>query len=272
MQPVHVLAGILTAVFTSCSKDNDNNNRLNPNDPNVPAGIAVTGISLDKTILVLFVAEDYTLSATITPDSATYQTITWTSSNTKIATIDNAGKVTAITEGKTTITAKAGNKTATCEVEVKSISLFVEINGIKWATRNVGEIGTFVVNPKQDGNHYTWEEAQAVCPTGFRLPTRAEIDKLVNKSKVTNEWTTLDGVRGRRFTDIANGNSIFLPAAGYRFYSGAIEYVGTGGNYWSSTLSDEISAYCLAFGNAGANTEGYFYIGDGQTIRCVAEN
>ena len=44
----------------------------------------------------------------------------------------------------------------------------VDNNGVKWATRNVGEKGKFVSSPKKNGNLYTWDEAQTVCPSGWR--------------------------------------------------------------------------------------------------------
>jgi len=51
----------------------------------------------------------------------------------------------------------------------------VEINGIIWATSNVG-----ANNPEDSGNYYTWDEAQNACPSGWRLPTRDEFVSLIN--------------------------------------------------------------------------------------------
>ena len=79
----------------------------------------VTGVSLDKTSLNLNPGKEGTLTATITPDNATNQNVTWKSSDTKVATVDN-GLVTAVAEGTATITVTTadGGKTATCEVTV----------------------------------------------------------------------------------------------------------------------------------------------------------
>jgi uncharacterized protein YjdB len=85
------------------------------------AVIAVTEISLNKTSLTLNVGAQESINATIKPDNATDKTITWTSSKPMIATVEN-GKVTAIAEGETVITAKAGEKTATCTVKVEKVS------------------------------------------------------------------------------------------------------------------------------------------------------
>ena len=80
--------------------------------------IPVTSVTLNKTSLALTEQETFQLSATVSPDNATDKTVTWSSSNTAIATVSDNGLVTAAAEGTTTITAKAGDKTATCTVTV----------------------------------------------------------------------------------------------------------------------------------------------------------
>ena len=83
------------------------------------AEILATSVKLDKTSLRLAVGKEETLKATIEPSNATNKTLTWTSSNTSVATVDKSGKVTAKAEGKTTITVKtSNNKTASCEIKV----------------------------------------------------------------------------------------------------------------------------------------------------------
>jgi uncharacterized protein YjdB len=81
--------------------------------------VAVESVTLDKTSLELYEGEVAMLYATVLPWGATDRTITWTSGNPSVATVDQNGKVTALHEGTTTITAKAGDKTATCSVTVK---------------------------------------------------------------------------------------------------------------------------------------------------------
>ena len=88
--------------------------------------VAVTGVSLNKTTLSLGLGESETLTATVSPSTATNKNVTWTSSNTSVATVSN-GKVTGVRAGSATITVKTadGNKTATCSVTVKDNSIHV---------------------------------------------------------------------------------------------------------------------------------------------------
>ena len=60
----------------------------------------------------------FQLNATVYPEDATEQTITWSSSDESIATVDENGLVTGVSEGKATIIAAAGGKQAKCEFEV----------------------------------------------------------------------------------------------------------------------------------------------------------
>ena len=84
----------------------------------VPDTNPVKGIQLDCTSKTLSIGESFTLKATLTPADATIQTITWTSENTAIATVDANGVVTGVGKGTTTIvaTTKSGNFKAKCEI------------------------------------------------------------------------------------------------------------------------------------------------------------
>ena len=78
--------------------------------------IAATAIELDQTALTLAEGRTATLKATLAPEGAT-TAVTWTSSDEKVATVAG-GKVTAVAAGTATITAKAGDYSATCAVTV----------------------------------------------------------------------------------------------------------------------------------------------------------
>ena len=80
----------------------------------------VTGISLDKTTLALDTGSNATLKAAVAPTDATNKVVFWSSDNTAVATVDNAGKVTAVKAGTANITAKTDDqgKTAVTKVTV----------------------------------------------------------------------------------------------------------------------------------------------------------
>ena len=85
------------------------------------ADVKVTKISLNQTSLNLTVGESETLKATISPSNATNKTITWKSSDKKIATVDNSGNVKAIASGTASIEAQTSNGlVVSCTVTVKA--------------------------------------------------------------------------------------------------------------------------------------------------------
>ena len=89
--------------------------------------IKVTGVKLNKSETSLLVGGNETLTATVLPEDATNQNVTWKSDKPEIATVDANGKVTAVKVGEATITVTTedGGKTATCKVTVSETSVAV---------------------------------------------------------------------------------------------------------------------------------------------------
>lgn len=102
----------------------------------------------------------------------------------------------------------------------------------------------------------------------WRMPTLAEARELVEKCKA--DWTTVNNVVGYKFTG-PNGNSIFLPAAGYRNGTEAAS-AGISGYYWTSTIDPDYNtdAYYIYFfnGNVGNLSNSRTY---GRAVRPVTE-
>lgn len=137
-------------------------------------------------------------------------------------------------------------------------------SGLKWATCNVG-----ANSPEEYGNCYAWGEietkksytiensetykknhgnisgnpkydaAQANWGGTWRMPTKEEFEELLNNC--TWEWTAQEGKNGYKVTG-ANGNSIFLPAAGSYHDTGRISD-GKYGGYWSATPHESNPQY-----------------------------
>ena len=103
----------------------------------------------------------------------------------------------------------------------------------------------------------------------WRMPTQEECQELIDNCEAV--WTAQDGVYGRTFTSKENGNSIFLPAAGYFIGTGR-RNAGIYGSYWTSTLltGSQDNARSLSF-----NSDDLFvYVSgrsDGRSIRPVCE-
>lgn len=104
----------------------------------------------------------------------------------------------------------------------------------------------------------------------WRMPTITEIQELLDNT--TSEWTTQNGVYGRKFTSKSNGNAVFLPAAGYR-YGSSVVFQASDGYYWSSSLSEsgQDFAHYLSFGSGSQGTYGEdrYY---GYSVRPVLRN
>jgi len=179
-----------------------------------------------------------------------------------------------------------------------NVDEWVIINGVKWATHNVAEPGTFTDKPEDTGMFYQWNrkiawpatgsvtdwdsssstggawgKANDPSPAGYRVPTPYEMRSLTNTTHVTYEWTTRNGVYGGRFTDRTNGNSIFLPAAGFRYFEdGALKYVGSLGYYWNGAQNYFDFDMCdLYFDIVSASLSSGRVNSSGFTVRPVAE-
>ncbi len=108
----------------------------------------------------------------------------------------------------------------------------------------------------------------------WRMPTKAEFTELANNCDW--QWVTINGQTGHRLTSKINGNSIFLPAAGYR-YEGNKGNLGSNGFYYSSEPESTTSsrAYGLEFGSGSTdhrvtmNYQIQFYRYHGLPIRPV---
>ncbi len=112
------------------SKPSEGNQNEQPTTTPTPENqnVEVTDISLNKNSLGLIIGNSDTLTANITPSNATNKSVTWSSSNSSIISVDNSGKVTAKAIGSATITAKTANgkeAIATVTSDVKNITLTV---------------------------------------------------------------------------------------------------------------------------------------------------
>ena len=284
----------------------------------------VQQIVLSETSLALQPNEMRFLTATVLPENAQNKVVTWQSSDTNVAEVNQSGRVIANANGTCVITCRATDGSgvkATCQVTVGSSGQqdnheYVDLglpSGTLWATCNVGaskpeEYGDYFAwgetTPKStyDWSTYKWckgdeytmtkyctssefgyngftdnltklqpedDAATANWGSGWQMPSYDQIKELHNSSYTTSEWTQLNGVYGRKVTSKSNGNSIFLPAAGYR--DGTSIYEASSYHLcWSRSLYASYShyAYYLCF-NLGYNAWSYDLRYYGQSVRPV---
>jgi hypothetical protein len=109
------------------------------------------------------------------------------------------------------------------------------------------------------------DAATAKLGSPWRMPTSDEIRELLDNCTWT--WTTQDGKNGYEVKG-TNGNSIFLPAAGYR-PSSELNFAGSWGSFWSSSLSGDSGNALGLYFNSGAHDWGASYRNVGFSVRPV---
>ena len=142
-----------------------------------------------------------------------------------------------------------------------------------WSTYQYGDGDTFTKYTGSDGLTTLLPEDDAATANwgpDWHMPTEEEWQELYNNTTIT--WTTQNGVSGRLFT-AANGNSLFLPAAGGR-WDDELDDVGDYGNYWSSSLDTGLPYDAWIF---GFYMDYFFDMASqvrfiGYTVRPVREN
>ena len=222
---------------------------------NVWVTTPVTGVSLDKTAATIYLGTTQTLTATVTPETASNQNVSFTSSNTDVATVavgDAPGTcvITPVATGTTTITVTTedGAKTATCAVTVKAYTV---------TFRNDDEAQTTLLT-----NQYAYGDRPSY--TGTVMPTKAstaQYDYVFRGWTVdgTATYTTETGLP--EVTADATYKAVYTPAA--RSYTIAYDFNAGNDNV---TFLEDIVAEDYTYGEGatlptGLYRNGYDFIG-----------
>ena len=156
-----------------------------PQQPQQPQVVPVQSVTVTPASITAKVGEGpVQLTATVLPSNATSKTVTWTSKNEQVVTVDSNGKVTIIGAGETTIEAKAGEKTFTVQVKIEAQPQQPQESDFPPYTVN---LQTFKVNQTVDASKVVWEN----FPQG------------VDKSTIKYSLRDVNGV------DISNNKQIF---------------------------------------------------------------
>lgn len=158
---------------------------------NVSVEIPATALKLSKSSLTLYSGKSETVTATISPNNTTNKTVTWTSSDTKVATVQN-GKITGVGGGKATITAKTSNGiTRTCTVTVlKSVSsVSLNNSSVSMYTGSTYKLTAAVLPADASNKKVTWTSGN----NGIATVDETGTVKAVKAGTVTVTATTADG-------------------------------------------------------------------------------
>ena len=265
-----------------------------------------TGLSLDRTTLLIAEGDTALLQAFLTP-AGSESDVAWTSSDTSIVKVSKNGVVTAVAVGNATITATAYDNTGVkgnCRVTVPDTNGYECVDlgltsGTLWATMNVGAFfpadggSYFAWGEVEEKETYSWSTYKYCNGTGDVMTKYNDVDNLTELElsddaaryhwggswrmpssahfrelckECTWTWTTQSGIYGYLITSKKNANAIFLPVAGNRNDSYDNFYENKG-CYWSSDRSSGSSAaLCLNFSSSHVYSS-FYYIG-----RCVGHS
>ena len=237
--------------------------------------VAVTEVKLNKITLSLEKGKTETLTATVVPENATNKEVTWTSSDDTIVTVKE-GVVTAVKVGKATITAKAGEKTAVCEVEVIEAKTEITIKLDKTtADLKVGESVTLKATVTPENQTVTWSTSKAEVATvengkvTAKAVGTATITAKVGEKTATCTITVTEAYNPKTdtTTDLKDksGNKLYYYDNGKYIEAKVADYYKTGLTFFK----EERNAQYLYTG--WQNLEGYTYFFDKNGNKVTGE-
>lgn len=201
-------------------------------------------LTLGTKVLTLTMGESVALTYTYEPADADISAMTWTTSDSSVATVDRNGVVTAVSEGSCLITVSCGTLgQQECRVTVDNVTgvssghEYVDLglpSGTLWATTNVG-----AETPGETGTLFSWVETEGNAATAswgpyWQMPIREQLEELIDGT--SSVYTSLNDTEGFLLTSLTNGKCIFLPVTS-----------STNGCYWSGTSAGGNKAYALNY-------------------------
>lgn len=231
---------------------------------NAPQTVPVTGVTLDETELTLEKDGSQTLTATVAPTNATNKDVTWSSSNPEVATVEG-GKVTAVSEGTATITAKAGEQTATCTVTVTKADVAVESVTLNPTTLTLEKGGTgtltaTVAPENATNNTVTWSSSNPEFATVANGTVTA-----VSAGTATITVTTADGNHQATCTVTVTPKTVLVN--GIQVQGTASLYVGNTATLTATITPDTATNPAVTW---SSNNESVATVGKDGTVTAVS--
>ncbi len=206
--------------------------------------VLASAVTLDATEKEVYPGDEFTLTATVSPDDVTDPTVTWTSSDEAVATVDATGKVTAVAPGEATVTAACGEAKATCAVTVKPVlaeSVTLDRTEISATEGTTVQLTATVTPDNVTDKTVTWtssdESVATVDATGLvsvLKPGEATITASCGEAKATCLVKAVSGIAGILTDDAAS-----------------IEVYTLGGVRIGDTLNLQSGFYIIRYSKAG---------------------
>lgn len=219
-------------------------------DTDAAEDVAVSSVEVSPASLSLVTGTAATIKAEVLPENAADKKVTWTSDNDKIASVDDAGKVTAVAAGTAEIKASAGEKSAICKVTVSDPADFEITDGVLTA--------------------YNGKDTKVSVPAGVKKIASGAFSKATDVTELSIP-EGVDSIEARAFRGMNSLETINLPAS--------LKTVGIDGTWFGEIFTNvsgtgtpqgipaKLTAVNIAEGSGTYSSEdGVVYSADGSTL------
>jgi len=170
--------------------------------------VNVESVSLDRKIISMKVGENEILTATINPNDATNRNLIWNSSNESVLTIDQSGRITAVSSGSSDITVAStdGNKTDICKVTVENVETPLTINSIADIYQTINQNDSY--SPPTTVEALMSDNSKKQVGITWNIPNLSSLSStsIINENDLTNDFNkeSLESLKS-----LTKSNSIF---------------------------------------------------------------
>ena len=196
-----------SATITATAKDGSKKTATCKVTVKIPTVVKVSRVSLNKNDLALTSkGQSYQLSASVAPSNASNKSVKWTSSNTKVATVSSSGKVTAIANGNTTITATAADGSGKKDICAVTVNIPKPADPTPTPTPSVVKVNSISLNPSSLS---LTKKGQTARLSATVSPSNATNKSVTWSSSNNNVATVSNGV----VTAVGNGSATITATA-----------------------------------------------------------
>ena len=240
---------------------------------NITVSIPVESVTLNKSATTLIVGSTETLVATITPSNATNKNVTWSSSDTSVATVDSTGKVTGVNTGTATITvmtedgSKIGSCTVTVVVPVTGVTLNESSITLNTGKATTGQLTATIAPSNATNKNVSWNSSNTSVAT---VDSTGKITA-VGVGTATITVTTSDGNKTANCNVTVESGTLNVLFIGnsktyYNNFPTMFEQLANQA-YSESKISKNVNVVQFSFGSGASDTDYVGYKTSGKALR-----